>query len=66
MAESKRVQVYQLRSGHWRFRYQKREGSTWRTVEVRGEGTTWSQSDALDRARIYGESVGARVRLVRL
>jgi hypothetical protein len=66
MPDRKRVQVYQLRSGHWRFRYQKREGSTWRTVDTRGEGTTWTQREALDRARIYGESMGARVRLAEL
>jgi hypothetical protein len=57
---SRRVRLFQ-RSKGWRFAYEVREPSGWRCVQEREPGTSWDLPEALKRARVYADLVGARI-----
>jgi hypothetical protein len=56
----RRVRLFQ-RSKGWRFAYEVSEPSGWRCVQEREPGTSWDLAEALKRARVYAELVGARI-----
>jgi hypothetical protein len=56
----RRVRLFQRCKG-WRFVFEVLEAEGWRQVQEREPGSSWSAEEAVKRASVYAELVGAKV-----
>lgn len=56
----RRVRLFQRCKG-WRFAFEVLEAEGWRQVQEREPGSSWSAEEAVKRASVYAELVGARL-----